>query len=300
MTNKLWQNWENLQTPEKNVGPSEDTVTKVVENLDKIVPPNRNLDYKKVRENLVRQIREYSEKSKTDWFVVWISGWVDSWVVSSLCAETWKPTILITLPIHQNKDEIKRADKHIENLKEKYENVESININLTETFETMKKALPEIEDEEVVRYMAYVNTRSRLRAVSLYAIANEKNMLVVGTGNKIEDYWIWFFTKFGDGAVDFSPIWELYKSEVYNLAKELGIIDEIQKAKPTDWLHPTWATDEDQIWCSYPELEWALEEYDKWKKAEDFTWRAKEVMEIYTKRHIQNAHKMEMPPIFKI
>lgn len=295
--NKIWDNIENIQISQN---PSENLVQEIEGQLDKIVPPNRNLDYKKVRENLVQQIKEYSEKSHTDWFVVWVSGWIDSAVVSSLCAESWKPTILITLPIHQNKQEVERADKHINDLTEKYENVENINIDLTETFETFKKSLPEIQDEEILRYMAYVNTRSRLRAVSLYAIANEKNMLVAGTGNKIEDYGIWFFTKFGDGAVDFSPIWELYKSEVYNLAKELWITKSIQTAKPTDWLHPSWATDEDQIWCSYDELEWALETYDNWQRAEDFEGRQKEVMEIYTKRHLQNTHKMQMPPVFKI
>lgn len=203
------------------------------------------------------------------------------------------------LPIHQKSDEVNRAQNHIAWLQEKYPNVESYKVDLTETFETLKKALPQIENEEVVRYMAYVNTRSRLRGVTLYALANEKNGIVVGTGNKVEDYGIGFFTKYGDGAVDVSPIGELLKSEVRALARHLGVIPEISEAVPTDGLHSTGATDEDQIGATYDELEWAMQEYDEGKREGNFAGRAAEVMKIYTKRHEANAHKISMPPVFQ-
>lgn len=279
--------------------------------------PNRNLNYKLVSERLVSQLKKYLDNSWQKWFVVWVSGWIDSALVSTLCAMTWEKLTVMDLPIHQKNDEVDRASNHMNWLQENFPNVERFSVDLTETFETFKKALPEIDDE-VTRYMAYVNTRSRLRAVTLYAIWNEKNHLVVWTWNKVEDYWIWFFTKFGDWAVDISPIWNLYKSEVYEMARFLWVNQEILNARPTDWLHPNWATDEDQIGCSYDELEWAMNEHNEFlsiitsnllmwndKNAtkeflNSFSWRKREVMEIYLSRHFANTHKMEMPKVFEI
>jgi len=261
---------------------------------------SRNLDYLKVENNLVQQLKDYLDVSKQVWFILWVSGGIDSAVVSTLCAKTWAKTIVIDIPIHQNFQEVSRAKNHIEWLKTNYKNVVSMTIDLTKTFETFKTALPEDSEAEQKRYMAYVNTRSRLRAVALYAIWNEQSCLVAWTGNKVEDYGIGFFTKYWDWAVDISPIWNLYKSEVYNLAWEMWIIQEILKAKPTDWLHPNWATDEDQIGATYDELEWAMVEYDNWKRMSDFEWREKEVIQIYTNRHEINTHKMIMPPVFDI
>ena len=279
--------------------------------------PDRNLNYKEVSEKLVLQLKEYLKESGQKWFVVWVSGWVDSALVSTLCAMTWEKLTVMDLPIHQRQEEVSRASNHMDWLQKKFSNVERFSVDLTQTFETFKKALPEIDDE-ITRYIAYVNTRSRLRAVSLYAIWNEKNHLVVWTWNRVEDYWVWFFTKYWDGAVDISPIWNLYKSEVYEMAKFLWVNDEILNARPTDGLHPDGATDEDQIWATYDELEWAMKEYDdfcftlvsNWlfwddKKAtkrfiESFSWRKKEVMEIYLARHFANRHKMQMPKVFEI
>lgn len=278
--------------------------------------PKRNLDYEKVANTLVTQLREYLEHSKQKWFVIGVSGWIDSALVSTLCAKTWFPTLVLDMPIHQAQAEVNRAYDHMTWLQNNFPNVERESVNLTSTFEEIKKALPTLSDE-TARYMAYVNTRSRLRAVTLYALGNEKNYLVAGTGNKVEDYGIWFFTKFGDGAVDISPIGNLYKSEVYALARHLGVIESILQARPTDGLHPNGATDEDQIGATYDELEWAMHEHDAFMQIlgehllwvhdikatqeflETFTGRAKEVMEIYLKRHFANAHKMEMPPVFK-
>lgn len=261
--------------------------------------PNRKLNYKEVSEKLVSQLKEYLKASWQKGFVVGVSWGIDSALVSTLCALTWEKVTVMDLPIHQKSDEVTRASNHMDWLQRNFENVDRFSIDLTETFETFKKALPEISDE-VTRYMAYVNSRSRLRAVTLYAIWNERNAIVAGTWNKVEDYGIWFFTKYGDWAVDISPIWNLYKSEVYEMARFLWINDEILKARPTDWLHPNWATDEDQIGCSYDELEWAMIQYDEWKRNNDFEWRAKYVMEIYSKRHEVNAHKMKMPKVFEI
>lgn len=260
---------------------------------------SRNLDYEKVSQNLVFQLKQYLKQSRQNWFVVWVSWWIDSALVSTLCALTWEKTVLVELPIHQNLDEVSRAQEHITNLKSKHENIISKTIDLTQIFESFKISLWEITNPDG-RYLAEVNTRSRLRANALYAIWNENNLLVAWTWNKVEDYWIWFFTKFWDWAVDISPIWNLYKSEVREMAKYLWICESIIKAKPTDWLHTNWATDEDQIWATYDELEWAMVNYDNWKRSLDFLWREKEVMEIYTKRHEINSHKMEMPPIFEI
>lgn len=261
---------------------------------------SRNLDYAEVWGDLVVQLTEYVENAWVDGMIIWVSGWVDSGLVSTLAAKTGLPLTVIEMPIHQAADQVDNAQEHIAWLKENFSNVNSARVDLTETFETLKAALPEIENEEVVRYMAYVNTRSRLRGNILYALANEQNKLVLGTGNRVEDYGIGFFTKFGDGAVDVSPIGELYKSEVRALARELWIPENISEAVATDGLHTTGATDEDQIGCTYDELEWAMIEYDEWKRKNNFSGRAAEVMKIYTGRHEWNAHKMKMPPVFKL
>lgn len=309
---------DKLNSPERWIEQVSDNVLDTKNEInDILVMPNRNLNYKKVSEKLISQLKDYLKESWQKWFVVWVSWWIDSAVVSTLCAMTWEKLTVMDLPIHQKNDEVNRTSNHMDWLQKKFSNIERYSIDLTETFETFKKALPEINDE-IVRYMAYVNSRSRLRAVTLYVIANEKNAIVVGTWNKVEDYWIWFFTKYWDGAVDISPIWNLYKSEVYEMARFLWINDEILKARPTDWLYPNWATDEDQIGCSYDELEWAMNEHKEFineitsnllmwndKNAtnlfiESFSWRKKEVIKIYLSRHFANIHKMKMPKVFEI
>jgi len=309
------QNWEIHWVPtnvfQKDIWETKNELAQI------LALTSRELDYQQVSEKLIFQLKQYLVESKQSGFIIWVSGWIDSALVSTLCALTWKKTIVMDLPIHQKNDEISRASNHMKWLQDNFPNVERYSIDLTETFETFKKALPEISDE-TLRYMAYVNTRSRLRAVSLYAIGNEKNVLVVGTGNKVEDYGVWFFTKYWDGAVDISPIGNLYKSEVYQMAKFLWIHDDILQARPTDGLHPDWATDEDQIGATYDELEWAMERHDEfisiitsnglfWNDENatknflnSFSWRKKEVMNIYLSRHFANRHKMQMPKIFEI
>ncbi len=243
---------------------------------------------------------------KYNGFVVGVSGGIDSALVSTLCAETGLPTICVSLPIHQPKSHLERAHNHIEFLKNKYPNVIFAEVDLTDTYEVFKKTIPQNANSD----LALVNSRSRLRMVTLYAFANANSYVVAGTGNKVEDYGVGFFTKYGDGGVDISPIGDLTKSEVWEISSFLGINDEIIKAKPTDGLWDDDRSDEDQIGASYPELEWAMEFYDDHIKEgylylttdvyEKLNARQRQVLKIYTDRHLTSVHKMSMPPICKV
>ncbi len=260
----------------------------------------RNLDYDQVQKNLTWQLKGYIEnETNADWYVIWVSGWVDSGLVSTLCAETNKILRVLSMPIHQKPEELDRASEHIEWLQEHYANVTSDIIDLTGAYEALRWSLAEWTDEYKNK-IADANLRSRLRANVLYDVANRNNLLVAGTWNLVEDYWVGFFTKFGDGAVDVSPIWELYKHEVRELADHLWVNQEVVTAIATDGLHTDWATDEDQIGANYDELERALQQYDHWFRENNYEGRAAEVMKIYTQRHEANAHKMDMPPVFSI
>ncbi|MCH8518366.1 NAD(+) synthase [Candidatus Gracilibacteria bacterium] len=258
--------------------------------------PMRDLNYPEIAKDISRWI---GEKSLDKGLVVGVSGGIDSAVVSTLSAMSGKALTCLELPIHQKTDEVNRAREHIDWLQQKYTQVTRQIIDLTQVYDAMQ-ALQYPGDDEASEYLSDVNLRSRLRAAQLYATANRKNALVVGTGNKVEDYGIGFFTKYGDGAVDLSPIGELTKSEVYKLGRELGIHEDILNARPTDGLHPSGATDEDQIGASYDELEWAMNAYDIGKRISDYSGRAQEVMKIYTERHEGNAHKMHMPPVYQV
>jgi NAD+ synthase len=239
-------------------------------------------------DRITNWLNEYIENAGLETFVIGVSGGIDSALTSTLAARTGKRTIVLSMPIHQGSDQLERAHNHIDWLKENFSNVESIEIDLTETFEQFK-SLFDKED-----FLALANSRSRLRMVTLYQIATMNRGLVVGTGNKVEDFGVGFYTKYGDGGVDISPIADLMKSEVRELAKELGINDEIIVAPPTDGLWGDDRTDEDQIGASYEELEWAML-YD----GGDVTDRQKEVLEIYNRFNTQNKHKMVEIPVFK-
>lgn len=266
--------------------------------METLQAEKRAVDYPVLWRKISGWISKKADEAWIEWLVVWVSGWIDSAVVSTLSAMSGKALTLLELPIHQNSEEVSRAREHIEWLQKKFSNVSSQLIDLSTVYDTMQGMQYAWENRES-EYLADVNMRSRLRTVQLYATANRENALVVWTGNKVEDYGIWFFTKYWDWAVDISPIWELYKSEVYRLWWELGVLNSILEAKPTDWLHPTWATDEDQIWATYDELEWAMEQYDLWKRSSEYKWRKKEVMSIYSNRHKKNDHKMSMPPVYQ-
>lgn len=197
------------------------------------------------------------------------------------------------MPIRQTEAEYARAQKHIHDLKNRFENVSSFEINLTDLFTSFEKLMPfNVEDNK----LSMANSRSRLRMTTLYALAQANGCLVVGTGNKVEDFGVGFFTKYGDGGVDLSPIADLYKTEVFAMAKELNVIDDILNAEPTDGLWADGRNDEDQIGATYPELEWVME-YLKSNKKEILSERQAKVVEIYNKLNAANRHKMKPIPV---
>lgn len=250
----------------------------------------------KTIDHITEWMKDYLKKSGQNGFVIGVSGGIDSAVTSALCATTGKPTLCVELPIHQDKSQVSRARKHIEHLEKRFANVESVKVDLSNTFDTFKSSLPEFEDEDLQDF-SLANTRARLRMTTLYYFAGIYGYLVAGTGNKVEDFGVGFYTKYGDGGVDLSPIADLMKSEVYEVAESLSIIQDIRDAKPTDGLHGDNRTDEDQIGASYDELEWAMEfEGDESNISE----RQQEVLEIYRKKNTANKHKMEPIPVCEI
>ncbi len=253
---------------------------------------------KEVIEHIVSWLSEYAEKNRVNGFVVGVSGGIDSALTSMLCAMTGKKTLLLEIPIHQAQSQVTRAQEHIDRLKKRFENVGEERTELTSTFEAFKQAVPSDGSVESVQ-LSLANTRARLRMTALYYFAGVHGLLVAGTGNKVEDFGIGFFTKYGDGGVDISPIADLYKTEVYALAAELGISESILKAAPTDGLFGDNRSDEDQIGASYPELEWAMEFIESGGTSNDDKLSAeqKRILGIYQKRNRANQHKMLPIPV---
>ena len=243
---------------------------------------------------IVDWLNSYSQKSNTQGFVIGISGGVDSALASTLCALTGKKVILVNMPILQTSAEYQRAQKHIENLKSRFENVSSFEIDLTAVFQSFSSKMP---FETADALLAMANSRARIRMTTLYAIAQVHGCLVAGTGNKIEDFGIGFYTKYGDGGVDLSPIADLTKTQVFKIAKAVNVIDDILIAKPTDGLWPDGRSDEDQIGATYPELEWAM---DFEGNENELSNRQKEVLKIYRSYHKANKHKMEPIPVCEL
>ena len=250
----------------------------------------------KVSKHIIKWINTYLENSKMSGLVVGVSGGIDSALTSTLCAETGKNLICIEMPIKQGNDQVSRSKKHIEWLKSKYPNVSSILINLDNTYNMFVDSIP--KNESYKHDLSLANTRSRLRMVTLYYFSALNNFIVAGTGNKVEDFGIGFYTKYGDGGVDISPIADLLKSEVFNLAKYHNIIDEIINARPTDGLWNDNRTDEEQIGATYNELEKAM--LDESKSESNLSKREKEVMSIYKSFNSSNRHKMVPIPVCKI
>ena len=239
---------------------------------------------------IINWLKEYSKNSKTKSFIIGVSGGIDSALTSTLCAMTGQETFLISMPIHQNKAHLTRANNHIDNLKKRFSNVESLEFDLTNVFNLL------IDKFEVEDSLAEANSRARLRMVCLYHLASINNGLVVGTGNKVEDFGVGFYTKYGDGGVDISPIADLMKSEVKKLAVKLEVIQEIIDAKPSDGLWDDARSDEDQIGASYEELEWAMNYIDQ--NSTTLSDRQKEVLKIYSNFNNKNKHKMIPIPTF--
>jgi NAD+ synthase len=253
----------------------------------------------KVIDHIVSWLKAYATKAKMNGFVIGISGGIDSAVTSALCAKTGLQLLCLEMPIHQPANQVSRASRHIDWLQQNFSEVKRQEVNLTPVFDSLIASLPKVENEED-RFMSLANTRARLRMTSLYYFAALEGYLVAGTGNKVEDFGIGFYTKYGDGGVDISPIADLLKTDVWEIAKVLGIHEEIIKAAPTDGLWGDDRTDEDQIGASYPELEWAMAMDDKNKTIEDFSGREKIVFGIYKKFNNANKHKMIPIPICEI
>ena len=253
------------------------------------------MEHQKIIDHIVEWLNSYAEKAGVNGFVVGVSGGVDSAFTSTLCSLTNKKVMVVHMPILQHKNQLKRANDHIKWLKNKYANVEGIEVDLTDVFNSKKKTYPiDIQDE-----LTMANVRARLRMTTLYAIAGHHGLLVAGTGNKVEDFGVGFFTKYGDGGVDISPIADLMKTEVTELATFLNIIDSILKAKPTDGLWGDDRSDEDQLGATYPEFEWAMN-YTEENLNTELSTREEEVLEIYKVLHQSNKHKMLPIPLCSI
>lgn len=253
----------------------------------------------KVVKHIVNWLKEYATNAKMDGFVVGVSGGIDSAVTSTLCAQTGMRTLCVEMPIHQAMSQINRAKEHIENLQRKFSNVSALEVDLTPVFETFKSQAPQVEVNPLSD-LSLANTRARLRMTTLYYFAGLHRYLVAGTGNKVEDFGVGFYTKYGDGGVDLSPIADLMKSEVYQIGQFLQLSQSILKAKPTDGLFGDDRSDEDQLGASYDELEWAMLQDEKGKTINNFSGREQVVFSIYKRLNSANRHKMKPIPICEI
>jgi NAD+ synthase len=222
---------------------------------------NRIADYKELSVRIVSWIKDYSTTNNIKSLVVGVSGGIDSAVVSTLCAETGLPTYVLSMPLLSKVDSDKLSDSHANTLEEKYDNVTKIRVELSGVYDKFVHILNWWTGsyEYTSNELANANTKSRLRMVTLYQVAGTVGGIVVGTGNKVEDYGVGFYTKYGDGGVDIAPIADLYKTEVWMLGEYLGIDERIISAPPTDGLWDDGRTDEDQIGATYAELEHAME-----------------------------------------
>ncbi|KIA82355.1 NAD synthetase [Kaistella solincola] len=253
----------------------------------------------KITERIVTWLRDYAKNANVNGYIVGVSGGVDSAVVSTLCAMTGLKTMLLEMPIRQNPDEVSRAWEHMEDLKRRFTNIEASSVNLTPAFEQLYSTLQVDEEKFPAEKLAFANTRSRLRMLTLYYYGQINGLLVCGTGNKVEDFGIGFYTKYGDGGVDVSPIADLYKTEVYTLASSLNLVESIQNAIPADGLWDEIRTDEQQIGASYPELEKIQKEWGT-KTEEDYSGRDLEVYKIFKRMNRAAQHKIQPIPVCDI
>ena len=278
---------------------------------------NRIKDYAELEERIVTWIRDYAESNGISALVCGVSGGIDSAVVSTLCARTGLPTFVLTMPLMSKLENTVLSTAHATELREQYENVTMQNVELSSVYDKFLQSVDWWTDAHggergtyTTNKLANANTKSRLRMVTLYQIAGTVGGIVVGTGNKVEDYGVGFYTKYGDGGVDIAPIADLYKSEVWELGRHLGVDQRIIDAAPTDGLWDDSRTDETQIGASYEDLEWVMESqiFDHEPKPESVTmWKGVELtpqqqnaIKQYGKFHRQNKHKMNSIPTFKL
>ena len=257
---------------------------------------NRIQDYVELKKRIVSWIKDYADSNGIKSLVVGVSGGIDSAVVSTLCAETGLPTYVLTMPLNSKKENTALSDAHAKALDDKYEKVSHHNVDLSTTYHKLLSSISLQTSPEGFTHnrdfmsneLANANTKSRLRMVALYQVAGSVGGIVVGTGNKVEDYGVGFYTKYGDGGVDIAPIADLYKTEVRELGSYLRVSADIIDAKPTDGLWDDGRSDEDQIGATYAELEEAME---------NGTGKAVDILSRFNR---QNRHKMEPIPTFKL
>jgi NAD+ synthase len=251
---------------------------------------------REVTRHIVGWLKAYCNDANLKGFVVGVSGGIDSAVTSTLCAKTEKQVILLSMPIHQDPDQLMLAQQHIEWLENNYRQVKGASVDLTQPFQALEASFPvDIQDG-----LTMANTRARMRMITLYAFSTHYRMLVVGTGNKVEDFGVGFYTKYGDGGVDILPIADLTKSEVYAVGGALGIGREIMEASPTDGLWADNRSDESQIGATYAELEWAMQFEAENGNEDQLDPTQKQVLSVYRRLHEANRHKMEPIPVCKI
>jgi NAD+ synthase len=252
---------------------------------------NRITNYEEVKNKITKWIGDYIlENPSIKSLVVGVSGGIDSAVVATLCAETGLPTYVLSMPLNSNKKNDELSDSYSDSLEDRYENVTKIRIDLSSVYERFISSFDfwTGDGEFTSNDLTNANTKSRIRMVTLYQVAGNVSGIVVGTGNKVEDYGVGFYTKYGDGGVDIAPIADLYKTEVWELGKHLGVDQRIIDAPPTDGLWEDSRTDEDQIGASYAQLEEAME------------LGTGPAVEVLKKFNTQNKHKMQPIPTFKL
>jgi NAD+ synthase len=274
---------------------------------------NRITNYEELKNKITGWIGDYIlQNPSIKSLVVGVSGGIDSAVVSTLCAETGLPTYVLSMPLHSISKNDALSDDYTDYLEKKYDNVTKIRIDLTSVYDQLISSFDYWtgSGKLTLNNLANANTKSRIRMVTLYQVAGNVSGIVVGTGNKVEDYGVGFYTKYGDGGVDIAPIADLYKTEVWELGKHLGVDQRIIDAPPTDGLWEDSRTDEDQIGASYELLEWVMESriidssYDSealtmWMDKE-LTEEQKSAIKQYKKFNTQNKHKMISIPTFKL
>ena len=245
---------------------------------------NRITDYSELETRIVSWLKEYAQQFNIKAFVIGVSGGIDSAVSSTLAAKTGLPVYALGMPIYQKEEQETLSDAHLEWLESNFSNVVVQKFDLSRVFGTFEFTMREFGSDT----HALANSRSRLRMVTLYQVATTVGGIVVGTGNKVEDYGVGFYTKYGDGGVDIAPIADLYKTEVWELGRHFGVDERIINAAPTDGLWDDGRTDEDQLGASYVQLEEAME------------YGTGPGVEVLQKFNTQNKHKMEPIPTFTL
>ncbi len=254
------------------------------------------MNYEQLEYDIVRWLKDYYYMYALDSFVVGVSGGIDSAVTSTLCAKTELPVHAVGMPLYQDTTQESLSDRHLEWLAVNYSNVRRHKFDLSDTFDVFIETMgPQFTSKH-----AEANSRSRLRMVTLYQIAACQRGVVVGTGNKVEDYGVGFYTKYGDGGVDIAPIADLYKTQVWGLGEYMGVPQEIVDAEPTDGLWDDKRTDESQLGSSYEMLEWVMENNIPEDTADDYDEEKRAAIQQYHKFNTMNKHKMLPIPTFKL